>query len=87
MGRGRGVGKREKVQEISSINGKYKIGKVKNSIRNGEAKELTCMTRGCELRVGGMLVEGGAGRKGIKGRKKWNNYNSIINKIFFKKKY
>ena len=55
MGRGRGVGKREKVQEISSINGKYKIGKVKNSIGNGEAKELVCTTHGHELK-GGMQV-------------------------------
>ena len=30
----------EKIQGIRSINGRYKIGKVKNSIENGEAKEL-----------------------------------------------
>ena len=43
----------EKVEGIRSINGKYKIdGEVKNSMGNGEAKELTCMTYGCELRVG-----------------------------------
>ena len=60
-----------KVQGIKSINGRYKIdrGVVKNSIGNGEAKELICMTHGHELRwrnVGGRL---GAGRRGIKGRK------------------
>ena len=26
--------------------------------------------------------EGGAGQRGIKGRKKWDNCNSIINKIY-----
>ena len=28
----------------------YKIGEVKNSIGNGEAKELICMTHGHELK-------------------------------------
>ena len=42
---------------------------VKNSIGNGEAKELVCTTHGHELR-GRMLIGGGAGRRGIKGRKK-----------------
>ena len=47
-GRGR---EGEKVQRISSITGRYKInGEVKNSMGNGEAKELTCMTHGHELR-------------------------------------
>ena len=51
MGRGKGENG-EKVQEISII-GWYKIdGKVKNSIGNGEAKELMCMTHGHELRGG-----------------------------------
>ena len=33
--------------------------------------------------VAGILEgeEGGTGRRGIKGRKKWDNCNSIINKI------
>ena len=53
----------EKVQGISSINGRYKIhrGEVKNSIGNREAKELTCMTHGHELRWGnddGVGVQG-----------------------------
>ena len=44
----------EKIQGIRSINGRYKIdGEVKNSIRNGEAKELICTTHGRELRGGG----------------------------------
>ena len=45
----------EKVQGIRSINCRYKIdnGEVKNSIGNGEAKELICTTHGHELRRGG----------------------------------
>ena len=46
-GRGR-IG--EKVQRIRSINGRYKIGEVKNSMGNGESKELICMTHAHELR-------------------------------------
>ena len=44
----------EKVQGIRSINCRYKIdnGEVKNSIGNGEAKELICTTHGHELRWG-----------------------------------
>ena len=47
-GRGKEGGK---VQQISSINGRYKIdrGKGKNSIGNVEAKELISMTHGHEL--------------------------------------
>ena len=56
------------VQGISSINSRYKIdGEVKNSIGNGEAKELICTTHGHELRVeiaGGKGVLGGGGQKG-----------------------
>ena len=55
-------------------------GEVKNSIGNGETKELICITHGHDLRVGRML-EG----RGRKGRKKWDNCNSIINKIHLKK--
>ena len=61
-------------------------GEVKNSVGNGEAKGLICMTHGHELR--GMNAGGrwGAGQRGgNKGKKKiWDNYNSIINKIYFK---
>ena len=53
---------------------------------NGEAKELICMTHGHELREGECWCGGGgAGQRGIKERKKWDNCNSIINKIYFKK--
>ena len=51
---------------------------------NGKAKELMCTTHGHELRwrnVGGRVC---AGQRGIKERKKWDNCNSIIKKIYFK---
>ena len=54
---------------------------VKNSIGNVEAKELICMTHGHELRWGECWWEGGA--RWNKGEKKWENYNSITNKIYF----
>ena len=63
-------------------------GEVKNSIGNGEAKELICTTHGHELRWGVMEYwwEGAVRWRGIKVRKKWDNCNSIINKIYFKKR-
>ena len=48
---------------------------------NGEAKKLICMTHGHELRLGNDGGRSCAGQRGIKGREKWNNCNSIINKI------
>ena len=55
---------------MTSINSRYKIdGEVKNSVGNGEAKELICTTHGYELRGGGCWWEWGAGWRGIKGRK------------------
>ena len=75
----------ENVQGIRSTNGRYTIdGEVKNSIGNGEAKELKCTTHRYELR--GRNASGAGGvteQRGIKGRKKWDNSNSIINKIYF----
>ena len=51
---------------------------------NGGAEELICMTHGHELRWR-MLVGGGVhGRGELRGEKKWDNYNSIINKIYLK---
>ena len=44
-------------------------GEVKNSIRNGEAKELVCMTHGHELSGGNASGMRAAGQKRIKGRK------------------
>ena len=37
---------------------------------NGEAKELTCMTHGHELKWGDAGGRGSSGWRGIKGRKK-----------------
>ena len=51
---------------------------------NGEAKELIFMTHGHELRWGNDGGRVGTGWRGIKGRKKWDNCNSIINKIYLK---
>ena len=42
-------------------------GDVKNSIGNGEAKELICTTHGHEIKVGECGREGFAGRRGIRG--------------------
>ena len=63
-------------------------GGVKNSIGNGEAKELTCMSHGHELRleVGGIAGGKGILVRGGQKRKNWDNYNSINNKIYLKKK-
>ena len=55
---------------LRRVIGRYKIyGDVKNSIGNGEAKELICMTHGHELReriAGGNEVIGWRGAKGVK---------------------
>ena len=58
------------------------MGDVKNSIGNGKAKELTCMTHGQELWggiAGGNRVLGEGGQTG----KNWDNSNRIINKKYF----
>ena len=63
-----------------------KEGEVKNSMGNGEAKELICMTHGHELWWGNVVGGWHTGRREINGSKKWDNCNSIINKIrVFKK--
>ena len=60
-------------------------GEGKNSIGNVEAKELICMTHGHELKGGNVGRRGCGGRRGVKGGK-WDNCNSITNKIYFLKK-
>ena len=70
---GQGMG--EKVQGIRSINSKQQVqnrhGEVKNSVGNGEAKELICTTHGHQLRRGGHAEGWGVARqRGRKGRKK-----------------
>ena len=79
----------EKVQGLRSIINRYKMdllfwGDDKNSIGNEEAKELICTTHGHEGRTAewkGVTRQGGWCRMG----KKWDNCNSIINKIYFLK--
>ena len=80
---GKGTGNKKHKWQVRN-----RQGKVTYSIGNGEAKELICTTHGHELRVGGNAGgRGDTGQKRIKGRKKWDNCNSIINKLYFKKKY
>ena len=83
QGSGRGS-EGEKVQRISSINGRQQIDRGRVGIGNVEAKELICMTHGLELKWENASGRGGAGWSGIKGGK-WDNCNSIINKIYCKK--
>ena len=61
-------------------------GKVKNSIGNGEAKELICTTYGHELRGVGCQREWGVPGGGRERGKNCDNCNSIINKTYFKKR-
>ena len=49
---------------------------------NGEAKELICMTHEHELSWGHTGGRGVCRVEGNKGEKKWDNCNSIINKIY-----
>ena len=73
----------EKVQGIRSIICRYKIGEIKNSMGNEEAKELICMTHRHELRWGNGARMGSTGWSGkfSFGRNKWGDCNSIINKM------
>ena len=59
---------------------------IKNSIGIGEAKELACTAHGHELRARELLEERGVPVGGGQRGKVWDNCNSIINKIYFKKK-
>ena len=61
----------KKVQGIRSINGRYKIGRgeIKNSMGNGEAKELICMTQGHDLMGRNCWRESWYQAEGYKGRK------------------
>ena len=53
------------------IGTKYIVqGKVKNSMGNGEAKELICTTHGHEVRWGNVGGRQGTEWRGIKGKKK-----------------
>ena len=64
--------------------GRKSQGEGKNSIGNAEAKECICTSHGHELKVEKASGRGCAGWREIKGGK-WDNCNSIINKIYFLK--
>ena len=72
--------------EIEAVIKKLPAYKVKNNIGNVEAKELICITHGHERKGGNGGGSGCVGQRGIKGEK-WDNCNSIINKIYFYKKH
>ena len=57
-------------------------GEGKNSIGNGDAKELIHMTHGYDL--SGVMLVGDSEQRGIKRRKKWDSCNNIINKMYLK---
>ena len=77
---GKGTGNKKHKLQVQN-----RQGEVKNSMGNEEAGELTGMSHGHDLRWGKGDGRGDAGQRGIKGRKKWDNCNSLINKIYFKK--
>ena len=77
---GKGTGNKKHKWQVED-----RQGEGKNSIGNGEAKELICTTHGHELRGWECQSEGWYKTEGIKGRKKLDNYNSITNKVHFKK--
>ena len=78
---GKGTGNKKHNWQVQN-----RQGEVRNSIGNGKDKELICMTHGHELRQGNAIGREGAGWRGIKGVKKWDNCNSIINKIYLDEK-
>ena len=62
---GKGTGIKKRKWQVQN-----RQGKVKNSIGNGEAKELICTTHGHELRVGEMLEGRGYRAEGDKEEEK-----------------
>ena len=58
-------------------------GEMRNSMGNGGAEELICMTHGHELR-GGTRGNGGTRKRGKMGRNNWDNCNHIIKKYAYK---
>ena len=76
---GKGTGNKKHNWQVQNRQGEFK-----NNIGNGEAKELTRMTHGHELRGQNASGRWGTGWMGIKEREKWDNCGSIINKIYLK---
>ena len=81
----RGVGRREEGKGTENKQHKWQVenrqGEDNNSIGNVEAKELTRMTDGVELKGAGISGGRGFQPRGAKG-KYWDNFNNIINKIY-----
>ena len=73
----------KKVQRLKSIIGRYKIdrGRFRTLYEMEKPKNLYVQPMDMED-AGGRAVQG---RGGKRGRKKWDNCNIIINKIYFKK--
>ena len=69
---GKGTGNKKHEWQVQN-----RQGEVKNSMQNGEAVELICMIYVHELRWGREIWG-----RGNKREKKWDNCNSIINKIY-----
>ena len=61
---GKGTGSKKHKWQVQN-----RQGEVRNSMGNGEAKELICTTHGHELRWGNAGGRGYAWQRGIKGRK------------------
>ena len=78
---GKGTGNKKHKWQVQN-----RQGEVKNSKGSGEAKELICVTHEHKLSWGNVGGRWGTGWMGIKGREKWDNCNSIINKIYLKEK-
>ena len=73
----------EKVQGIRSINGRYKIERGRLRIVWEMEKPKNLYVQPMDMnQVGGRMVRGWYKEKGIKGRKKWDNYNVKIKKIY-----
>ena len=80
--RGKGTGSKRHKWQVEN-----RQGEGKNSIGNGEAKELVCTTHGHELgsEEGTCWWKWQSRMEGDKEEKKWDNCNSIINKIYLKR--
>ena len=73
---GKGTGNKKHKWQVRN-----RQGDVKNNMGNGEAKELVRMTHGGHKLSGGKFWKTDKGEGG-----KWNNSNTIINKIYFLKR-
>ena len=80
-GGGRRMGGKDTGNKKQNRQAQNSQGEVKNSVGNGEARELICTNHGHELKGGNGGGRGCVGWRGIK-RGKWDNCNSIINKIY-----